>query len=230
MYISREKRIALKCSLNKNIIQENKKSQKMAKFNLGDETWVGYYYGKSSSVPGMVDVRIGREDYDYEPGHKGDFFYRKPIYNPYEDRYIKDGKFLIPETEVEVFELNENALKENVEVEVTTDEGTSKETIEIPQEDTIDNFGPTLGITDLLLQAINDENETIQFYNNLIASCNAEGFDDIANIVKHINEEENIHVGMLQHAMTTISEQAKDIDKGVEEAEQIIAGEEPVEE
>ena len=51
-------------------------------------------------------------------------------------------------------------------------------------------------------------------------------FEDI----KHINEEENIHVGMLQHAMSTISEQAKDINKGVEEAEQIINGEEPVEE
>ena len=102
---------------------------------------------------------------------------------------------------------------------------------EEPTSDTpIDEYGPKLAITDMLLQAVNDENTTIQYYNNLIAACNQEGFTDIANIIKHINEEENIHVGMLQHAMSTISEQAKDINKGVEEAEQIIAGEEPVEE
>ena len=95
---------------------------------------------------------------------------------------------------------------------------------EEPTSDTpVDEYGPKLAITDMLLQAVNDENETIQYYNNLIAACNQEGFTDIANIIKHINEEENIHVGMLQYAMSTISEQAKDIDKGVEEAEKIIA-------
>ena len=49
----------------------------------------------------------------------------------------------------------------------------------------------------MLLQAINDENTTIQYYNSLVAACKDEGFEDIANVIKHINEEENIHVGML---------------------------------
>lgn len=76
----------------------------------------------------------------------------------------------------------------------------------------------------MLLQAINDENTTIQFYNNLVAACNQEGFADIANVIKHINEEENIHVGMLQYAIATISDQAKEISKGAEEAEEIMSG------
>ena len=60
--------------------------------------------------------------------------------------------------------------------------------------------------------------------NCCIQACNDEGFHDIANVIKHINEEENIHVGMLQYAMQTISDQAKEIDKGVQEAEEIISG------
>ena len=134
-----------------------------------------------------------------------------------EDPIQGDGKVPVQEDDITV----------EVDGEVVTDPVVEEEpTVKTP----IDEYGPKLAITDMLLQAVNDENTTIQYYNNLIAACNQEGFTDIANIIKHINEEENIHVGMLQYAMSTISEQAKDIDKGVEEAEQIIAGEEPVEE
>lgn len=134
-----------------------------------------------------------------------------------EDPIQDDGKVPVQEDDITV----------EVDGEVVTDPVIEEEpTVETP----VDGYGPKLAITDMLLQAVNDENTTIQYYNSLVAACNQEGFTDIANIIKHINEEENIHVGMLQHAMSTISEQAKDIDKGVEEAEQIIAGEEPIEE
>jgi rubrerythrin len=39
-----------------------------------------------------------------------------------------------------------------------------------------------------------------------MATAAEEGFEDIVQVIKHINEEENIHVGMLQDVMTTISE------------------------
>lgn len=126
-----------------------------------------------------------------------------------EDPIKGDGKVPVQEDDITV----------EVDGEVVTDSVIEEEPT---METSIDEYGPKLAITDMLLQAINDENTTIQYYNNLIAACNQEGFIDIANVIKHINEEENIHVGMLQHAMTTISEQAKTIETGVEEAEQII--------
>lgn len=110
-----------------------------------------------------------------------------------------------------------------VDGEIVTDPPIEKPDVDTP----IEEYGPKLGITDMILQAINDENTTIQYYNNMVAACNAEGFVDIANVIKHINEEENIHVGMLQHAMSTISEQASKIKDGEEEATEIMAGEEP---
>lgn len=116
-----------------------------------------------------------------------------------------------------------------VDGEIIADTSTEENSPPVSEENTVEEFGPKLGITDMLLQAVNDENETIQFYNNLVATCISEGFEDIANVIKHINEEENIHVGMLQHAMTTLSEQAKEIDKGVSEAEEIMSGNTDVE-
>lgn len=127
----------------------------------------------------------------------------------------------------------EKPLDEDASTEATIPENNDQITVEVdgevvtdgePDNVDVEEFGPALGITDMLLQAINDENTTIQFYNNLIASCNNEGFTAIADVIKHINEEENIHVGMLQYAMQSISEQAKEINKGVQEAEEILSG------
>lgn len=118
--------------------------------------------------------------------------------------------------------VGDDSISVEVDGQIVTDPPV--EEVEEETADSIDEFGPKLGITDMLLQAVNDENTTIQFYNNLVATCIAEGFEDIANVIKHINEEENIHVGMLQHAMTTLSEQAKEITTGETEAEEIMAG------
>ena len=121
------------------------------------------------------------------------------------------------EVDGEVITDTNDTLEDTVITDVN-DEGISSEN---DQKDALDGYGSKLAITDMLLSAVNDENEAIQFYNSLIAACIEEGYQDIANIVKHISEEENIHVGMLQHAMATISEQAKTIKDGEEEAAQI---------
>ena len=115
---------------------------------------------------------------------------------------------------------------ENISVEVDGEIVTDPPQLsdEKDNTDSVEEFGPKLGITDMLLQAVNDENTTIQYYNNLVATCISEGFEDIANVIKHINEEENIHVGMLQHAISTISEQAKTIEDGATEAAEIMSG------
>lgn len=84
----------------------------------------------------------------------------------------------------------------------------------------------TLGIVDLLIRAVQDEYETISFYNSLIGMANESNLTDIATVVNHINEEENIHVGMLQHIITELSEQAKQVEVGKEEAQEILSDEE----
>ena len=130
-----------------------------------------------------------------------------------ENEVIGDGKV----------ELNDSdSISVEVDGEIVTDPPVDEPTTDTPVEE----FGPKLAITDMLLQAINDENTTIQQYNNMIATCNDEGFEAIANVLKHIAEEENIHVGMLQHAMTTISDQANTIEDGKVEAEEIMSGNE----
>lgn len=130
-------------------------------------------------------------------------------------------------------ENEEDAITVKVDGEVIAD--TSKETEqEIPVEENSilndvgsENSEPSAaaGIVELLMQAVKDEYNTISFYNTLIANANEQGFSDIASVINHINEEENIHVGMLQHAITQLSEQAKQIETGKEEAEQILNGE-----
>lgn len=117
---------------------------------------------------------------------------------------------------------NGEEISVEVDGQIVTDPPVEKVT---EGSDTINEFGSKLGLTDMLLQAVNDENSTIQFYNSLMATAAEEGFEDIVQVIKHINEEENIHVGMLQHVMTTISEQASAIETGKEEAETILNGE-----
>ena len=87
-----------------------------------------------------------------------------------------------------------------------------------------------IGIADMLIQAITDEYATIAQYNSLVAILNDTGYSELAAVVSHINEEEQIHVGMLQHAMEEVSKQAKKVEDGKQEAEQIISGEPVVEE
>lgn len=76
------------------------------------------------------------------------------------------------------------------------------------------------GIAKLILDAINDESDTIKMYNDLIANTDNE---DIINIIQDITAEENNHLGMLQKALEIVSPNASNIEDGVEEAQGMIA-------
>lgn len=84
--------------------------------------------------------------------------------------------------------------------------------------------GADAGIADLLSSAIIDEWEAIKEYNDLAINARAEGFDDVATIIDDINTEENIHVGQLQQALTTISPNATVINQGQQEARDQLSG------
>ena len=89
----------------------------------------------------------------------------------------------------------------------------------------VDNYGPKLALANMLMSAITDEYKTISMYNDVIATANNEGFEDVVKVMKHINEEESIHVGMLQQLLTTLDVKAEEVETGKQEAEEIINNE-----
>ena len=143
-------------------------------------------------------------------------------------KLMETYKKLAEEKEGNIVPLNEEA-EDDIKVEVDG-EVIADTSVEEPVVEETLQPDPKLGIVDALIAAINSEYETIQNYNSLIATCEEYGFDAIAEILKHVNAEENIHVGMFQHAVQTLSEDAKEIETGVEEAQKILDGEEVIHE
>lgn len=83
--------------------------------------------------------------------------------------------------------------------------------------------GPDTGISNMLINAINGEWDTIALYNDLITNLSAQGMNDIVEIITDINNEENIHVGQLQKALEKLSPNASSIKDGEEEASKDLA-------
>ena len=80
--------------------------------------------------------------------------------------------------------------------------------------------GADTGIASMLIKAINDEWITIDYYNSVVATLEAEGFDDMIETIRDITKEEHLHVGQLQALLQTISPNTIDIANGEAEAEQ----------
>lgn len=112
--------------------------------------------------------------------------------------------------------LNEDLFEDAVVIEIpelAAEEITQKEITPqgpMPGEDT--------GVADLIMDAIKDEYEAIQFYNQL--SANLCGHDEMKTVIDDILAEENNHVGQLQKLLQLISPNATEIDSGSQEAEE----------
>lgn len=78
--------------------------------------------------------------------------------------------------------------------------------------------GAETGVANLLIDAINDEWETISKYNDLIA--NLQSNPDMVLTIQDIVAEENTHVGQLQKLLLQISPNVYNIQKGEIEAEE----------
>lgn len=92
-------------------------------------------------------------------------------------------------------------------------------TDEAPEKEAPKNEVDT-GISNLLIDAIKDEFETIKLYNSIIEQIRAEDREDIISILQDIVNEENIHVGQLQKALELYSPNADSIEHGSQEAEE----------
>lgn len=75
------------------------------------------------------------------------------------------------------------------------------------------------GIAQLLIDAINGEWDTIKLYNDILVNAESYGYSDIADVLRDITNEENVHVGQLQKALETISPNVSSIEDGSKEAE-----------
>lgn len=112
------------------------------------------------------------------------------------------------------YSLSEDLFESNA---VISDEITPiVDTVEIPE-------GPAPGsdsaLSNLLIDAINDEWETIRNYNDLLTAIDQENKIDMKQTILDIVNEENIHVGQLQALLETISPNTSSIKQGQVESE-----------
>jgi rubrerythrin len=82
--------------------------------------------------------------------------------------------------------------------------------------------GAAVGMASVISDLIKDEYEAIDGYNSAIATAEAEGFEEMINVLTEIQAEENIHIGQLQTLMNTVDPNAHLVDDGRQEgAEQL---------
>lgn len=112
-------------------------------------------------------------------------------------------------------------INEDVENPVAVKEDAVEESERVPQTEN------EVGLSNLIIQEINGEWETIQHYNDLIALMRAQGYDDMVDVISDIVAEENTHIGQLQKCLQVISPNVSKIEAGETEAiEQLSSGEE----
>ena len=115
----------------------------------------------------------------------------------------------------------DESLNEDVEDPVAVKEDAVEESERVPQTEN------EVGLSNLIIQEINGEWETIQHYNDLIAVMRAQGYDDMIDVISDIVAEENTHIGQLQKCLQVISPNVSKIEAGETEAmEQLYTGEE----
>ena len=77
--------------------------------------------------------------------------------------------------------------------------------------------GAEVGMASVISDLIKDEYEAIDGYNSAIATAQAEGFEDLVNVLTEIQAEENLHIGQLQSIMNTLDPNAHLVDDGQQE-------------
>lgn len=112
-------------------------------------------------------------------------------------------------------------INEDIENPFVVKEDAIEESERVPQTEN------EVGLSNLIIQEINGEWETIQHYNDLIALMRAQGYDDMVDVISDIVAEENTHIGQLQKCLQVISPNVSKIEAGETEAiEQLSSGEE----
>jgi hypothetical protein len=111
-------------------------------------------------------------------------------------------------------------INEDVEDPSTVKEDAVEESERVPQT------GEEVGLSNMIIQEINGEWETIQHYNDLITLMRSQGYDDMVDVISDIVAEENTHIGQLQKCLQVISPNVSKIEAGETEAMEQLSNEE----
>lgn len=125
------------------------------------------------------------------------------------DKVAYELKHILGTKEVRV--VYEDGSTYNMKVE-SLDESLGEITDAQPIED-----GACVGMASVISDLIKDEYEAIDGYNSAIATAEAEGFEDLVNVLTEIQAEENLHIGQLQAIMNTLDPNAHLVDDGQQE-------------
>lgn len=128
--------------------------------------------------------------------------------------YIKGlAEDLIEAVDEDLIDLDENLNKKRLTEDT---EG------EVPPTPTV---GPDNGLTLTLNDLMKSEYDAIDMYNSAIVNAQAENRQDIVDILSHIANDEQTHVGNLMRATSLVNPQTSSIEDGVKEADEIISKE-----
>ena len=127
---------------------------------------------------------------------------------------VPQGGGFTSKKEAEMFAVQYGEKDLKVVKESFEDEHLGTSTEETPEP------GPEAGIASLVNKLIIDEWEAIQGYNDAIVAAETEGYQDIAQVLRDIANEENLHVGQLEQCMQQLSPNAESINQGEVEADE----------
>ncbi len=83
-------------------------------------------------------------------------------------------------------------------------------------------FDAANGISTILIDAINKKWDSISNFNSIIVNLQAEGYDDMIDVINSILEDEHNHVGQLQKLVEILNPEAEEIEVGKNEAEETL--------
>lgn len=76
------------------------------------------------------------------------------------------------------------------------------------------------GAVDMVISLINKKWDSVRDLNSIILTLSEYDMDAILPILEEVLQDENNHIGQLQHIVETLSPSASNIDVGKNEAEQ----------
>lgn len=88
--------------------------------------------------------------------------------------------------------------------------------------DNTPEFGVETGLADIIISSINKKWDNIRDFNSIIVTLKDTGYDEYVPIIEEILEEENNHIGKLQHIVELLNPVTSNINDGKQEAEEII--------
>lgn len=83
-------------------------------------------------------------------------------------------------------------------------------------------MGVETGLADIVIASINKKWDSIRDLNSIIVNLDESGYGEFIPLIEEILEEENNHIGKLQHIVEVLTPITSSIEDGKQEAEEFI--------